>query len=234
MRTSLKTKLHLAARAARLHRPSPLGVVAKGLLAGAAGAAAQSAFFALTKNVAPKTPAIPPERGGKPDGHDESSLQTVARRAVEGLALRGPLDGERKAQLGSAIHYAFGAGWGALYALLRESTVHVPPPAFGLAVWMASDNGILPAFRLAAPATRYPLAVHRYAIQAHVVYGVATAGAYHLLRELGVTPLSAIPALLGLRALSFLRRTPPGRIAARKRPFVMRWFSQRADRAFAH
>ncbi len=233
MRTSLKTKLSIAARATRLRRPSPLGVVAKGLLAGAAGAAAQSAFFALTKDRAPKTPSVSPEEGGKPDGQDESSLQTVARRAVEGLALRGPLDEHAKSQLGSAIHYGFGAGWGALYALLRESTIHVPPPAFGLAVWMASDNGILPAFRLAAPATKYPLEVHRYAMLAHVVYGVATAGAYHLLREVGVTPLSAIPALLGLRALSFLRRTPPGRIAARKRPFVMRWFAQKADRAFA-
>ena len=198
-------RLRLIREAMRSRKPTPLGSLWRGLVAGAAGSAAQSLFFKLVKAPEPSHP------------RDESSLQIVGRRLVEDMMKREPLQPEQKAKLASAIHYAFGAAWGGLYGLLRES-FRVPPQAFGALVWMASDNLLLPLFRVAKWPQHYRSEEHRYAIQAHLVYGAATAGAYAALRDLGPTPLRAIPALLALQAWAFVLRSPPARLWQKRQP----------------
>ncbi|HUJ28745.1 MAG TPA: hypothetical protein VLW85_22145 [Myxococcales bacterium] len=213
-------RMRVLREAVRSKRPSPMGALWRGLLAGAAGAAAQSLLFKLKK--APEPTKVPPDLGKpEPEARGESSLETVARRAVEGLAQRGPLDKEAKGRLASAIHYAFGAAWGGLYGLLRES-VAIPPPAFGALVWLASDNVLLPAFRVAAWPQHYRADEHRYALQAHLAYGAATAGAYALLRNLGPVPLRLIPAVLAMQAWAFVLRLPPARLLRRRQPWPKR------------
>src|SRR5262249_48323085 len=99
--------------------PTPLGAVLRGLWAGAAGALAQNLFFLATRRIAPQTPRDvfqPPEEIQK----QEPATETVARRVVEGLAAR-PLSAARKQLGGSLVHHGFGAAWGGLYGLARES-----------------------------------------------------------------------------------------------------------------
>jgi len=185
----------------------------------------QSLFFMATQRWMPKPTRLPPELG-KPEqeARDESNLETVARRTTEGLMQRGPIDAGTKAAAGSIVHYAFGAAWGGLYGLARE-TANVSPLGFGALVWMASDNLLLPTFRLAAWPARYSLKEHHYALQAHFVYGLSTAAAYAVLRDLGPLPLGAVPAMVGLQAWAWLLRTPPARLLRKARPWP-RWVSQ--------
>src|SRR5437868_249348 len=149
MRT--KTRLLIASRLARERSPTPLGAFFKGLLAGAAGAFIQNQFFKATEKLKlkPDGSHVPEEEGGKPEPEsEETSLETVAHRWVEGLMRRGPLSQEGKEAGGAAVHYLFGAGWGGLYGLARESFPWMSPALFGAVVWLLSDNVILPAFRL--------------------------------------------------------------------------------------
>ena len=204
--------------------PSPLGALARGLAAGAIGAGVQSLFFLATKKWMPKPTKVPPGLG-KPEeeARDETNLETAARRATEGLMQRGPLDAGSKSGAGSAIHYAFGAAWGGLYGLTRETT-RVSPIGFGAIVWMASDNLLLPLFRLAAWPKHYSLKEHHYALQAHFVYGLGTAAAYAMLRDVGPLPLGTIPAVIGLQAWAWLLRTPPARLLRKATPWPRRVF----------
>jgi hypothetical protein len=215
-------RLRMVRAAVRRKAPSPLGAVARGLIAGAVGAGAQSLFFLATKRFVPTPTRLPaelekPESGAK----GESSLETVARRTVDGLMQRGPLDKKSKARAASVIHYLFGAAWGGLYALCRES-FRTSPLLFGLGVWLAGDNLLLPAFRVAAWPQHYTFKEHHYAAHAHLVYGLSTAGAYALLRDLGPLPLAAVKATLLLQGWAWLLRSPPGRLFRRAQPWQQR------------
>lgn len=188
---------------------TPLGAVTRGLAAGAAGAGFQSAFFKATSAITPSPPEDafdPPE----PQQKDETSTQTVARRAVESFAKRGPISEQTKARAGQFVHYGFGAMWGLGYGLARESLPWISTPvgvtAFASAVWMASDNVLLPAVNLAAPATRYPLKSHAYAWAAHLAYGFAVASVYEALRPRSRALLKG--AAFGALAWWRLRRLP--------------------------
>jgi hypothetical protein len=216
--------LGLLRAAAKTKAPSPLGALLRGLAAGAIGAGAQSLFFFATKKWRPSPTEIPPG-SGKPEVEaiGETNIETVARRTTEGLMRRGPLDAASKSAAGSLVHYAFGAAWGGLYGLARETT-RVSSLGFGAVVWMASDNLLLPAFRLTAWPARYSVKEHHYALQAHFVYGVSTAAAYAVLRDVGPLPLGTVPAMVGLQAWAWLLRTPPARLLRKNQHWPRRVF----------
>lgn len=209
-----------------LQTVTPLGAVLRGVVAGFAGSAAQDAFFALTR---PITPESPKDAFEPPDVQQlsETKTETVARRLVTGLAARDALPPDAKRAAGRAVHYGFGGGWGAVYGLVRESVPGLDcarcGAGFGAAVWMVSENALLPAFRLAGGPRRYPLKTHAYAVAAHVVYGVAVYAAYEALRPgLGRPSFGLGRTSLGLGALGLLGALPgkPGRLARRARRAV--------------
>jgi hypothetical protein len=196
---------------------SPVGALLGGLVAGAAGAALQTLFFKATSRIAPSGPKDafePPER----EQRDEMQTQTVARRLVEGLAQRGPLDDEQKRLGGELVHYGFGAGWGAVYGLARETWPALGGAAgaagFATVVWMVGDNLILPLFRLSAVPQRYPAKLHGYALAAHLVYGAGVWGTYELIDRAGIPTAGLVAALLGRRARKL---AIPARLRARGR-----------------
>jgi hypothetical protein len=164
-----------------LRRQSPIGALMRGILAGAAGSLAQSAFFRATRKLAPKPPPgafKPPEAAQR----KESETEAVARRFVDRFMQRGPI--EHKAAGGQIVHYAFGSAWGAAYGLTAPSVrpLRTLPGglAFGALVWLISDAVIVPGFRLAGWPQRYPVKNHAYALAAHLVYGAAVAATYAL------------------------------------------------------
>jgi hypothetical protein len=192
-----------------MRKRSPVVALAEGLLAGALGAAVQTLFFSATRKLAPrpaKDAFTPPEL----EQRDERETETIARRAFEELAGRGPLSPEQKQLGGQLVHFAFGAGWGGLYGLARATWPQLRHPlgvgAFALTVWATSDNLILPAFRLAAWPQKYPPRTHAYAIAAHLAYGVGVAGAFTVVER---APWLAAAAL--------------GAIARRRHPVRARW-----------
>jgi hypothetical protein len=226
---ALLRRVALGRAVVRRKASTPIGALARGLCAGIVGALAQDLFFRVTARLAPRPTPVPPELG-KPEREatHEHNLETAARRLYVGMMRRGPLDAPAKRRLAGALHYAFGAAWGALYALLRESVPAVPATLFGIGVWAMSDGLLLPAFRLAAWPRHYSLREHHYALHAHVVYALATAGAYAALRDLGAVPLAALPALIALHARLWLSRLPPGQLVfGRREPqFAAQWIDR--------
>jgi hypothetical protein len=195
-----------------MRRKTPVRALLEGIVAGVAGAGVQSLFFRLSGRFAPRPPKgvfTPPE----PQQAKESALETTARRLVEGLAHRGPLDERGKARAAEAVHYGFGAAWGGLYGLVRASYPRAWSPSgvagFSLAVWMLGDNLMLPAFRLAAPPQRYPIDTHAYAIAAHLAYG-AGVGATLVVADRIDVPLilgAALAGRVGRRLARGVRRS---------------------------
>ncbi len=211
-----------------MRRRTPIGALVEGAIAGVIGCAVQDLFFKLARPIAPRPPAdafAPPE----PQQRDETALATAARRLVEQLAQRGPLDERAKERLGTAIHYGFGAGWGGLYGLLRASWPSLwsirGVTGFSVAVWALSDDLLLPALRLAGWPYRYPLRVHAFAVAAHLAYGAGVAGTLAAIDHADVLPLVAAVALgfgrrLRRRAVARTRALVPRDVVEASRHFA--------------
>ncbi|MFL6863594.1 MAG: hypothetical protein ACJ8DZ_11380 [Allosphingosinicella sp.] len=83
----------------------------------------------------------------------------------------------------TAAHFAYGAAMGAVIAAMNPDPGKKTGAAAGLAVWVASYMGWLPALGTLKPATRHPARRNALMIAAHLVWGAATAAA---LRELSL------------------------------------------------
>jgi hypothetical protein len=185
-------------------RRSPLGAFLGGLAAGFVGALAQNLFFAATKRLAPPAPDPYAFDPAEPDQYEELPTQTVARRVIENVMQRGPL--VKKDRAGQIVHFAFGSSWGGLYGLaagsLPRGAALGKGLAFGFGVWLASDDVLLPAFRLSAWPQHYRVDTHLYAIAAHAAYGSAVAFTFAAIDRL------IAPATAGLGSLWLTRRLP--------------------------
>jgi uncharacterized membrane protein YagU involved in acid resistance len=182
---------------------SPLGAFSAGLVAGFVGSIAQNLFFAWTKKLAPE-PATHAFEPVESEQLSEMPTQTVARRVTEQLARRGPL--EHKEGAAQVVHLAFGSGWGGLYGIVAGTLPRLASSsgglAFGMVVWLVSDDILLPAFRLSAWPHHYPVKTHLYAIAAHAIYGLAVAATFEALER------AATPATAALGSRWVTRRVP--------------------------
>jgi hypothetical protein len=149
-------------------RLTPIGAIARGLVAGAAGTAAMTA--AQTADL-------------KATGGESSSTPgEVGRRISEGVLQREVSDDEMPV-LNNVMHWAYGTSWGPLYGIVAGSRRRADRPrglAFGLVVWGASLVH-LPAMKLAPPVWEYPPQSLASEVGFHVVYGVAAGAAWSLL-----------------------------------------------------
>ncbi|HEV2866852.1 MAG TPA: hypothetical protein VGX37_10065 [Allosphingosinicella sp.] len=91
-------------------------------------------------------------------------------------------DDEPARDLTVAAHFAYGAGCGALLAAADPKPGVTRGAAAGVAVWLASYMGWIPALNLLKPANEHPARRNALMIAVHLVWGGATALA---LRELG-------------------------------------------------
>jgi uncharacterized membrane protein YagU involved in acid resistance len=92
-----------------------------------------------------------------------------------------PIIGETAKDVTTAAHFAYGAAMGAVIATLNPDPGKKSGAAAGVAVWLASYMGWIPAVRTLEPATKHPARRNALMIAAHVVWGSATAAA---MREL--------------------------------------------------
>jgi uncharacterized membrane protein YagU involved in acid resistance len=84
-------------------------------------------------------------------------------------------------ELTTASHFAYGAACGALLAAANPRTGTASGAGAGVAVWLASYMGWIPAFGILKPATGHPVRRNLLMIGVHLVWGAATAKA---MREL--------------------------------------------------
>jgi hypothetical protein len=157
---------------------SPLAVIVKGALAGAAGTAVMSAFMERAPELMERAgvgaddPPAPPEDGEGPG----SPTEELAERMVE-----EPLDADTRAAAGQAIHWGYGAAWGAYYAVI-QSTFRLPTTLHG--IWLgglmtAVATKVVPRLGLTPePRNREELIT---SAASHVVFGVTTGIVYRIL-----------------------------------------------------
>jgi len=168
----------------------------KGIAAGAAGGFAaafvmnqfQSAWSKLLANE-DRSHGAQSLQQGSPDhgigrelaerGVDDPDDDAAGRtgNAMSELVFDHHLTKSEKEKAGTAVHYAFGGGTGAIYGAVAEvlpvATV-CEGTAFGAAVWLVADEAVVPALGLSRSPTEYPASVHVYSFTAHLVYGLTT------------------------------------------------------------
>jgi len=160
---------------------SPLAVIVKGALAGAAGTAVMGAFMQrapqLLEGVGIRLPA---ERPGPtaPDSPNEA----LAERVAKGVA-KQRLTPEAKETAGQAVHWTYGAAWGAFFGVM-QSTLRLPHlihgTIFGVLVGVVADT-LLPAMRLQRDPRTNPAPTNVMHLAAHIVFGCTTAIVYGFL-----------------------------------------------------
>jgi hypothetical protein len=160
---------------------TPLGAVARGVLAGAAGTVAMDLlWFYRYKRGGGESSLLDWEFSvGVTDWDKAPAPAQVGKRLYEGFFQR-ELPADRAALTTNIMHWGYGLGWGALYGLVAGS---VCPPrirsglVFGAVVW-TTDYVVLPLAKLYKPMWEYDAATLARDLSAHLVYGVATAAAF--------------------------------------------------------
>ena len=196
-----------------MSRPSPVGAVIRGAIAGTAGTAAMDLFWYLRQRISGEPPHrsdsdLPGQAGRaslRPASWEDSEHWTaetqaeewqtapvpaqVGKRVYEGLTQR-TLEARFARITGTLVHWSYGMWWGGVFGLasapLRRRTVW--GPLFGATVW-GSSYLLLPVTGLYRPFWEYPLAELAPDLAAHLIYGTGTALAFAtVMRRRSSTP----------------------------------------------
>jgi hypothetical protein len=171
-------------KATRFRTVTPVGAVARGLVAGALGTAAMDTFlFARYRRNGGASSAKDWESSADVTSWEQAPAPAhVGKRLVEGL-FAIELPPTRARLVNNVMHWAYGIFNGAQFGIVAES---LPQPRisyglpFGATVW-AGDYVILPAAKLYKPIWEYDAKTLANDLSAHLVYGLATATALRLL-----------------------------------------------------
>lgn len=174
---------HLSGRR-RPGRPTPIGAVTRGLIAGAAGTAAMDALlFSRYRRKGGEDGFQAWELSSGLSGWEQAPAPAqVGKRIVEGL-FGVKLAPGRARLVNNVTHWAYGILGGAQYGLLAGSLARpriLYGLPFGASVWGAGYV-VLPAAKLYEPIWEYDAATLANDLSAHLVYGVATAAALQAL-----------------------------------------------------
>ncbi|MDQ0988316.1 hypothetical protein [Streptomyces sp. V2I9] len=160
---------------------TPLGAVARGALAGAAGTLAMDALLYLRYRRGGGGEGFGPweTAAAVRDWNDAPAPAQVGRRLVEGL-FRRELDPRWARSANNATHWAYGMLAGAQYGLVVGS---VARPRIGYGVLLGAGLWgagyvVLPAAGLYRPITEYDRVTLARDLGAHLLYGVTTAAVF--------------------------------------------------------
>ena len=163
---------------------SPLGAVARGLVAGAVGTLAMDAlWFSRYRRAGGDSDFAEWEFSSTVCSWDQAPAPAqVGKRLFEGLFKR-EIPASRAALVNNITHWAYGMLGGTQYGLVVGS---LEPPRirygvpFGASVW-AAGYAVLPVAKLYKPIWEYDMKTLAKDLSAHLVYGVGTATAFELL-----------------------------------------------------
>jgi hypothetical protein len=165
---------------------TPLGAVARGLVAGVVGTAAMDGLlFGRYRRGGGKTGFAAWEfSSGLMSWDDAPAPAQVGKRLIEGLFER-KLPPERVPLVNNVTHWGYGVLGAVQYALVAAS-LRRPRVAYGLpfgaSVWAASYV-VLPAAKLYKPIWEYDRVTLAQDLSAHLVYGLATAATFQLVSD---------------------------------------------------
>jgi hypothetical protein len=130
-------------------------------------------------------------RAGGPETRERERLAqgdlppATVRVAERAAALAGrSLPADRRDAAGEVVHYGTGAAFGALFGVLAP---RLPLPVvaagalYGAAVWVVSDETLVPALGLSRRPWDYPASTHAKALASHLVYGTAMDAGFRLI-----------------------------------------------------
>jgi hypothetical protein len=163
---------------------TPLGVVARGLVAGAVGTAAMDLVqFARYKLGGGQDNLLAWEFSAHLKDWDQAPAPALLGKRIVECVLQRELPPERAALTNNLMHWGYGVTWGGVFGLVEGS---VPSPrlghglAHGATVWI-SGYVVLPLAKLYRPTWEYDVSVLAKDLGDHLVYGVGTAAADRLL-----------------------------------------------------
>jgi hypothetical protein len=163
--------------------PTPLGALARGLVAGAVGTGLMTIAQELSTRLQSSEPSGEESEAPRDPWEQASVPAQVGRRIGEGL-LRHDVGPERIPVLTHVMHWAYGTGWGVVYGIVRGSRTRDPSMrdglAFGLEVWAMSYVELVPMGLYQLP-WKYPAKDVATEVGFHLVYGAGTAMAFRLL-----------------------------------------------------
>jgi hypothetical protein len=175
---------HRRIRSAHRQTVTPLGAVARGLVAGAVGTAAMDAlwFLRYRRGGGEARPTAWEFSADVSDWEQAPAPAQVGKRLVEGLFQR-ELPAQRAGLINNVTHWGYGmlAGlqYGVVVGSLRTPRILYGLP-FGATVWAASYV-ILPAAKLYQPIWEYDRTTLGKDLTAHLTFGFGTAAAMQLL-----------------------------------------------------
>jgi hypothetical protein len=170
---------------------TPLGAIARGLVAGAAGTLAMDlVWFARHRRGGGTDGFAAWEFSAGLDGWERAPAPAhVGKRLVEGV-FDVRLAPDRAALVNNVTHWAYGMLGGAQYGIvegsLRRPRIRHGLP-FGAGVWLAG-YAVLPAAKLYKPIWAYDRRTLARDLSAHLVYGLATAATLRLLPASSAAP----------------------------------------------
>jgi putative membrane protein len=141
----------------------------RGFIAGAVGGLGGAALMGPLHATAAKLIKLDSPQG-------EDATEKVANAVVRKITGR-KLSRSEKAKGGQVVHFAFGAGMGALYGLLAENFSPLTMGAgafFGMAVYAGAHTLAVPALGLAPGPLENGPAQEGAELATHLVYGLVT------------------------------------------------------------
>lgn len=164
----------------QVQHSTPLGALARGLVAGLIGTAVMTAYQTVVQRLQ-KNGQGENDDGGK-TWEGASAPAKVGKRVLEGV-FREPVGEDRIPVLEKGMHWGYGTSWGAVYGLAQETFRGNPVGhglAFGVGVWGMSYAQLVP-MKLYEPPWKYPLEDLAVDLSYHLVYGLGVAGAHRLI-----------------------------------------------------
>jgi hypothetical protein len=165
-------------------RPTPLGAVAKGAIAGAVGTAAMDLlWYRRYKRDGGEDSLLDWEFSSGVEDYDQAAAPAQVGKRVVGGFLQTELEPGTARSMNNAMHWLTGIGWGALHGLLSGSTTQARAGhgvATGTTAW-ASSYALLSRAQLYKPMREYPIPVLWKDLSAHLVYGLGTGTAFRVL-----------------------------------------------------
>jgi hypothetical protein len=162
-----------------------LRTIGKGLLAGAAGTAAMTAWQELAarlRDPGGETTGITEPAG---DPWEEAPAPAKVAKLIGERVLHLEVPARRIGFLTNAMHWGTGTGWGVAYGLLaarRGRSTLGDGLAFGVLVWMSSYAQLVP-LGIYEPPWKYSPGVIALDVSYHLVYGGGTAVAFAALPD---------------------------------------------------
>lgn len=166
---------------AQQHQDNVMTAAAKGAVAGLVGTAVLSLGMTYGPTLMEKYGLMPQQPDSNPpsgsgDGESGEPTENLVDLVTETVA-DTTLDPGPKVAAGQAVHWGYGATWGAIYGI-AQSQLRLPVPLHGIvlgAIVGTVASTLVPAMHLAPSPTEQPMQQTAMMTGLHLLYGTTTA-----------------------------------------------------------